>query len=94
MVPSRYGLEFHHSRRAKYGCNKQTTLSPELKAMCLDGLGFLAPLVLKAAGMRTILPGTDKEGRAMLLLTAKHGKVLHLCIERVSTAFFLAWARC
>jgi len=47
--------------RAKYGCNKQTTLSPEAKAMCLDG-------------MRLILPGADKEGRAVLVLQSKYGK--------------------
>lgn len=47
--------------RAKYGCNKQTAMTPEAKAMCLDG-------------MRVILPGTDKEGRAILVLNAKYGK--------------------
>jgi len=47
--------------RAKYGCNKQTTMSPEAKSMCLDG-------------MRVLLPGTDKEGRAILCLHSKFGK--------------------
>jgi len=47
--------------RAKYACNKQTTLSTEAKAMCVDG-------------MRTILPGPDKEGRAILILNYKFGK--------------------
>jgi hypothetical protein len=47
--------------RAKFGCNKQTSLSPECKAMLLDG-------------MRTVLPGPDKEGRAILLLQSKYGK--------------------
>ena len=63
--------------RARYGCNKQTTLSPEGKAVCLDG-------------MRTILPGSDKEGRSILILNAKYGRpgqdikllmqVVHWCI--------------
>jgi hypothetical protein len=48
--------------RAKYGCNKPETLTPELREMLTDGA-------------RVLLPGTDKEGRSVLVLNMKHMRV-------------------
>jgi len=47
--------------RASMGLHKQTTLNPTLKSMLLDGT-------------RVLLPGTDKEGRALMVMTLRHNK--------------------
>jgi len=47
--------------RASANLQKQTTLNPTLKSMLLDGT-------------RQLLPGTDKDGRALMIMTLKHNK--------------------
>jgi len=47
--------------RASCNLQKQTVLNPTLKAMLLDGT-------------RVLLPGTDKEGRALMTMTLRNNK--------------------
>jgi len=47
--------------RARFEVQRQVTLNPTLKAMLLDGT-------------RVLLPGTDKEGRALMLMTMRHNR--------------------